>query len=102
MNRVAVAKPESQFCKFMGLLVEFTSTASLLWILFITVQIFLFVSWKWNPAQVIELDKYLFVFGLVIPLITCSVLWIIDAKKYKQKSLFGDDISKYYYYYLII
>jgi len=69
--------PTSAFCVGMGAFVEITGLASILWMLFITVQLVLLVGWKWTKQQVLALNFTFLVISGVVPLIAAITLLVL-------------------------
>jgi len=72
--------PTSPFCIGMGALVQFTGLASALWMLFITIQLMLFVGFRWTKQQVLDLNNTFLVISGAVPLVCSIVLLVIKPE----------------------
>jgi len=66
-------------CRLTALFVEATSLSSGLWMLFLTLQLFLVVSNNWSIQQIRETDYALFIASIVVPYAVATALFFVQV-----------------------
>jgi len=66
-------------CRWAALFVEATSLSSVSWMLFLTLQLLLVVSWSWNIQQIRRTDFWLFAASLMFPYSIAVALYFVKV-----------------------
>jgi len=66
-------------CRWAALFVEATSLSSVSWMLFLTLQLLLVVSWSWNIQQIRQTDSWLFSASIMFPYSIAVALYFVKV-----------------------